>query len=69
MASKKSRNVEYENGEGVLKHFLRTTDGQSTQCKHCLPKEMINIAHRNRGELIISACYELQYVSYQVCSI
>ena len=23
------------------KHFLRATDGQSTQCKLCLPKKMI----------------------------
>jgi len=41
MASKKSRFVEYKNGEGVWKHFLRATDGQSTRCKLCLPKEMI----------------------------
>jgi len=40
----KSRFVEYMNGEGVWKHFLRATDAngwQSTQCKLCMPKEMI----------------------------
>jgi len=56
IAHTKSKFVEYKNGEGDWKHFLRVMDGQSTQCRFCLPKKMINIALRNSGELIISAC-------------
>jgi hypothetical protein len=40
MASKGTY-VEYKNGEGLWKHFLREAKGQSGQCKECLPKVTI----------------------------